>query len=82
MRKALKRFRVSCKVSGGGYGAFSNWYRDYECTSESTALAYAKNTLTQLATNRKGMIWTDLSCVQLNIDNTPATVVEKTDTPS
>lgn len=82
MRKALKRFRVSCKVSGGGYGAFSNWYRDYECTSESTALAYAKNTLTQLATNRKGMIWTDLSCVQLNIDNTPATVVEKTATPS
>lgn len=81
-RKSLKRFRVSCKVSGGGYGAFAPWYRDYECNNEATALAYAKNTLTQLAHNRKGMIWTDLSCVQLNIDNTPATVVEKTTTPS
>lgn len=67
MRKSLKVFRVSCKVSGGGYGAFKEWYRDYECTNSNTALSYATNTLNQLAANRKGMYWTDLGVVELNV---------------
>lgn len=68
VRKSIKRFRVSCKVSGGGYGVFKDWYRDYECTNKDTAMAYAKNTLNQLSQNRKGMIWTDLDVVELNVD--------------
>lgn len=71
IRKSLKIFRVSCKVSGGGYGVFQNWYRDYECTNKDTALSYAKNTLNQLSQTRKGMVFTDLDVVELNVDNTP-----------
>lgn len=71
VRKSLKIFRVSCKVSGGGYGVFQTWYRDYECTNKDTALAYAKNTLNQLSQTRKGMVFTDLDVVELNVDNTP-----------
>lgn len=71
VRKSLKIFRVSCKVSGGGYGVFHTWYRDYECTNKDTALAYAKNTLNQLSQTRKGMIYNDLDVVELNVDNTP-----------
>ena len=67
MRRALKVFRVSCKISGGGYGVFKEWYRDYECTSSKTALAYATNTLNQLASTRKGMYWTDLDVIELNV---------------
>lgn len=71
VRKSLKIFRVSCRVSGGGYGVFTPWYRDYECTNKDTALSYAKNTLTQLSQTRKGMIWTDLDIVELNVNKTP-----------
>lgn len=71
VRKSLKIFRVSCKVSGGGYGVFQTWYRDYECTNKDTALSYAKNTLNQLSQTRKGMVFTDLDVVELNVDNTP-----------
>lgn len=67
MQKKLKVFRVSAKVSGGGYGAFTNWYRDYECSNSKTALAYATNTLNQLCNNKKGMIYNDVSCVELNV---------------
>lgn len=69
MRKILKIFRVSCKLSGGGYGVFKEWYRDYECTNSNTALAYATNTLKQLSATRKGMYWTDLDVVELNVNN-------------
>lgn len=68
MRKSLKVFRVSCKISGGGYGVFKEWYRDYECTNPKTALAYATNTLNQLSSTRKGMYWTDLDVVELNVN--------------
>jgi hypothetical protein len=68
MRKALKIFRVSCRISGGGYGVFQNWYRDYECKNSKIALSYATNTLNQLASNKKGMVWTDLDVVELNVD--------------
>ena len=67
IRKSLHIFRVSCKISGGGYGVFKEWYRDYECSNSKTALAYATNTLNHLATARKGMIWTDLDVVELNV---------------
>lgn len=77
IRKSLHTFRVSCRVSGGGYGVFKEWHRDYECTNKNTALAYATNTLNQLAANRKGMIWTDLDIVELNTEplkeTTPST---------
>ena len=73
LRKSLHKFRVSCKLSGGGYGAFRTWYRDYECTNSVTALNYATNTLKQLATTHKGMIWTDLDVVELNVDTVSAT---------
>ena len=76
-RKSLKIYRVSCKVSGGGYGAFTNWYRDYECDSYKTALAYATNTLNQLSKNKKGMIYSDLDVVELNLK--PNENVEQTE---
>lgn len=72
MRRSLKVFRVSCKVSGGGYGVFKEWYRDYECTNSKTALAYATNTLNQLSSTRKGMYWTDLDVVELNVSQNKA----------
>ena len=68
-RKSLHTYRVSCKISGGGYGAFEEWHRDYECKNKDIALAYAKNTLNQLSANRKDMLWSDLGVVELNIDN-------------
>ena len=73
VRKSLHTFRVSCRVSGGGYGVFKEWHRDYECTNKNTALAYATNTLNQLSSNRKGMIWTDLDVVELNVGTATTT---------
>lgn len=69
VRKSLKKFRVSCKISGGGYGAYQTWYRDYECTNSDTALAYAKNTLKQISENRKGVMYTDLDIIELPTNN-------------
>lgn len=69
IRKSLHTFRVSCKISGGGYGTFAEWHRDYECKNKNIAMAYAKNTLNQLSSNRKDMLWSDLSVVELNVDN-------------
>ena len=58
-------FRVSCKISGGGYGAFAHWHHDYSCEKAETALAYATNTLNQLKRN-KGIMWQDIDVVPLN----------------
>lgn len=69
IRKSLHTFRVSCKISGGGYGTFAEWHRDYECKNKNIAMAYAKNTLNQLSANKKDMLWSDLSVVELNVDN-------------
>lgn len=66
-KNVLKKYRVSCRVSGGGFGAFTPWYRDYLCTNSGIALAYATNTLNQLKQTRNGMMWTEPDVTELDV---------------
>ena len=79
-KPVLKKFRVSCQVSGGGFGAFTQWYRDYLCTSSSIALAYATNTLNQLKQTRSGMMWTEPEVTELDVKYNTGNKVEIIDT--
>lgn len=63
---SIKKFRVTCNISGGGFGAFKKWYSDYNCMEERTALAYATNTLNQLKATHEGMLVSDLECHEIN----------------
>lgn len=71
--KKTFNFRVSCKISGGGYGAFAHWHHDYSCVKPETALAYATNTLNQMKQN-KGIMWQDLDIVPLNNTTNESTI--------
>lgn len=66
IKKTEKRlFRVSCLLSGGGYGAFTNWYRDYNVASSDIAYAFAVDELKRIE-KEKGVIHSDLSVHEIN----------------
>lgn len=65
--KTLYKFRVSAKLSGGGNGAFKNWYRDYTAKTEDIALNFGKTELERYCIEHKGTIYTELSVHQINI---------------
>lgn len=64
--RTLRTYRVNCKLSGGGFGAYHNWYRDYQVANPDIAMSYAYNELAQLAKVHQGMVWTQLTVHQVN----------------
>lgn len=60
-------YRVSCRISGGGYGAFRHWHKDYACTSDELAITFAQQELARMKASNKGLLITDLSCHKLNV---------------
>lgn len=65
-RNGNKLFRVSCELSGGGYGAFRHWHRDYFAYNEEIALSKGRNDLNNLASQRPGLIYSNLTVHKLN----------------
>ena len=57
-------YRVSCKLSGGGYGAFRPWYKDYVTIKQEIAMDFAKQELARL----KGVYVTELACLKINME--------------
>ena len=64
--KNAKKFRVSCKISGGGYGTFRNWYRDYLTANQDIALNLAQKDLKELSYKYPGMMYTGLEAHEMN----------------
>lgn len=60
-------FRVSCKLSGGGHGAFKSWYKDYPCVNEEIALSFAQQEFTKMKAAQRGLLITELEVHKLNI---------------
>ena len=65
-RKAENRlFRVSCLLSGGGYGAFTNWYKDYNVAKSDVAYTFALDELNRME-RESGVIHTELEVHEIN----------------
>lgn len=60
-------YRVSCKLSGGGYGAFKPWYKDYPCVKEEIALSFAQQEFARMKAAQKGLLITELEVHKINI---------------
>ena len=60
------RYLVSCKVSGGGYGVFTPWRREYMCATDDIAKNLAIKELRMLQSKNTGILYTGLSVVKLN----------------
>jgi hypothetical protein len=69
--KKLKTFRVSCELSGGGFGAFKKWHKDYSCITEDIAMSYAEQDLSKLKEAYKGLLVTklDVHLIDIGDDN-------------
>lgn len=62
-----RTFRASCQISGGGYGAFTHWFKDYRCNTQTEALANAKKELANIIRqNRGGVHYINLTAHQIN----------------
>ena len=62
----VNKYRVSCKLSGGGFGAFRLWYKDYTCINEELAESFAKQELENLKKKHKGILITELDVTKIN----------------
>ena len=60
-------YRVSCQISGAGYGAFRPWYKDYTCANEDIAKAYAEQEFARMRANKKSIMITNLKITRLNV---------------
>lgn len=61
----VKKFKVTCELSGGGYGAFSRWQREYTCLSDELAKSFAEQELNQIKSKNKGVLITNLLVTQI-----------------
>lgn len=66
IKKGLSIFRVSCKISGGNYGVFSPWYKDYKCTSNEVALAWANQEFAIMRGKGNKILISDIDCHKIN----------------
>lgn len=70
--RKLKTFRVSCELSGGGFGAFKKWHKDYNCINEDIAKSYAEADLNKLKEAYKGLLVTKLDVHIIDLGDTNA----------
>ena len=65
--RGLKIYRVSCNISGGGYGAFKPWYKDYPCINSDIAMSFARQEFARMKASNKSLLFTDVDVHQLNV---------------
>lgn len=63
----IKKYRVSCELSGGGYGTFKRWTREYTCLNEDLAKSFAEQEIQQIKNKNKGVLVTNFSVTQIPV---------------
>ena len=62
-----RTFRATCDISGGPFGVFQKWIKDYRCNTQDDALVNAKKELASIIRqNRGGVHYINLEAHQLN----------------
>lgn len=64
-KKCTSVYRVSCHISGAGYGVYTRWSQDYQVNSEEQALNKANKVLADLKTKKPGILITDLEAHEI-----------------
>lgn len=65
--RGIKVYRVSCNISGGGYGAFKPWYKDYPCVNGEIAMSFAQQEFARMKASNSSLLFTDVKVHQLNV---------------
>lgn len=65
--RGFKVYRVSCNISGGGYGAFKPWYKDYPCINADIAMSFAQQEFARMKASNGSLLFTDVKVHQLNV---------------
>lgn len=60
-------YRVSCRISGGGFGVFRPWYKDYSCVKEEIAMAFAQQEFAKMKSENGQLLFTEIECHKLNV---------------
>lgn len=60
-------YRVSCRISGGGFGVFRPWYRDYSCVKKEIAMAFAQQEFAKMKSENGQLLFTEIECHKLNV---------------
>ena len=60
-------YRVSCRISGGGFGVFRPWYKDYSCVKEEIAMAFAQQEFAKMKSENGQLLFTEIKCHKLNV---------------
>lgn len=67
LKKGFAVYRVSCKISGGGFGVFRPWYKDYSCIKEEIAMAFAQQEFAKMKSKNGSLLFTEVECHKLNV---------------
>lgn len=62
-----KVYRVSCNISGKGFGVFKKWYKDYVTTDKQTAMDLAQQDLDGIKAIRKGVLINNMDCTEMGV---------------
>lgn len=62
----LNTYRVSCQISGGGYGAFSHWHKDYKAINEDIAKSYGDQELSEMKKKNPGILIQNVDIHKIN----------------
>lgn len=68
IKQGFDVYRVSCRISGGGFGVFKAWFKDYACVKEEIAKAFAQQEFARLKSENKGLLITEIECHKLNVN--------------
>ena len=68
IKQGFDVYRVSCRISGGGFGVFKAWFKDYACVKEEIAMAFAQQEFAKLKSENKGLLITEIECHKLNVN--------------
>lgn len=67
VRAGFGVYRVSCRISGGGFGVFRPWYKDYSCVKEEIAMAFAQQEFAKMKAENGQLLFTEIECHKLNV---------------
>lgn len=64
--KQLNTYRVSCQLSGAGFGAFKSYYKDYQAISQDIALSYGEQELEKMKKEKPGILIQNIDIHKIN----------------
>ena len=64
--KQLNTYRVSCQLSGAGFGAFKSYYKDYQAISQDIALSYGEQELEKMKKEKPGILIQNINIHKIN----------------